>query len=590
MTGINMFNNIFNSVNPGSQAATSAQGASSPMPAATGSALSGNLMDQLIEDTENLNSRTPAATVLQALRDAGLAETAQNIDLVNALINNNLSIGRDNLKNYSAQMRAYPDAGADVLIALNKSGIPVTESSVYAAKELLSDSPVMISNINELADMTEAILSDPSTPAQLSDDIRQAVFDAVFDNLYDYMGSLSTSGESSSPASSGAGIANGIYDSLFQTLAVTPEALGASGAGLAGLASGIRAEAVPVSPERIVVQTESQTPLRDATSDMGSEAGRNALGGSLSGSNEGLADLRQSVNTPLQNAGEVSAENPSALADGAVPGAVESAYEDIMSVKIREDISGHNDYSFRDFEELADALADQPDNQSIVPDRENLREAIRPQMSEAFKNLPPSDIKKLLKASLSLTPEKLSRETIKAVYKRSTEFFAKIRDAAEQTPGHEALHAKASQAAEDNSLLNTLNRMYPHIELPLKLQNSETEGGLYVYTNRGARSHNDGRVTALLHLKMPNLGLIDIHLDLNAEKLGMNYYCEDDAGKLLAGDITSLKGDLEKMGYSVFTKFSSRDFAEKGIRAAFHEEPGDAPRERSDRLSFDTRA
>ena len=139
-------------------------------------------------------------------------------------------------------------------------------------------------------------------------------------------------------------------------------------------------------------------------------------------------------------------------------------------------------------------------------------------------------------------------------------------------------------------MLNTLNRMYPHIELPLKLQNENAEGGLYVYTNRSGHARADGHVTALLHLNMPNLGPVDIHLDLKDTSLGMNFYSEDDAGRLLSGDITSLNGDLEQLGYSVLTRFNPRGSAADSIRESMGSNEESGSPDSSGRLSFDIRA
>ena len=84
--------------------------------------------------------------------------------------------------------------------------------------------------------------------------------------------------------------------------------------------------------------------------------------------------------------------------------------------------------------------------------------------------------------------------------------------------------------------------------------------------------------------------IVDIHLDLKDTYLGMNYYCDDDAGSLLAGDITSLRGSLEKMGYSVLARFNPAGSAAESVETALKADAAADKNDHPNRLSFDIRA
>ena len=612
MTNINMFNNIYtpgvknsdnvggtNAANSASAGASSANAAQSSASSNIALAAADELMQQLIDDANATNTRTPTATVLQALREAGLPQNAQNISTVNALIENNMPIGRTALRSFFLQMRAYPDADLSTLIALNRSDIPVTVESVNTVGEFMNNGLIMTSDVNELADMVETLLSDPSTPSGIADSLRQAVFEAIYDSA---QANAFAAGETQNAAGIGTDNAAATLQTEVQNAAqlqgaaVTPEALGASGASLAGLAGPVPEN--PGSPltYRIVNETATNNTTEDATAGPGGGNAGYGLSGSLSGMEEGGNGSVPDQNTAAAATRTDTPSSPAAGSESGMPSAVESANEEIMSFRIHEDISGHNDYTFRDFDDLARALVNLADEESEaagspVPEGSARSTSELPAMPEAFRKLPAKDIRNLLKNALSLKPENLSKENIKALYKRTSDFFDKVKEATEQDPERSALHARADQASRDTSLLNALNRMYPHIELPLKLNNRDAEGGLYVYTNRNGHMRPDGHVTALLHLNMPNLGIIDIHLDLKDSNLGMNYYCEEDAGHLLAGDITSLRGSLEKMGYSVLTRFNPAGSATGSVEASLKGEHSDTDaKDAPERLSFDIRA
>jgi hypothetical protein len=610
MTNINMFNNIFSptqaqtnaAANAGASAAASSGAAETA--ASAGAAAADELMEQLMDDRNAAHTQSATATVLQALKAAGLAESNANIALANALIENNLSISRESLRYFAAQAKAYPESGLDALMAMARADIPVNAESVATVNEFMNNGMVMTSDVNALADMIETVLSDPTTSPELADSIRQAVFEAVYDSVNETnTAAADTAAQAAAETPSGAQQAQGAEANAAQaanaqaaansaaantagTAAATPGAVAASGAqmaGMAGAAPAIQPEAMPYR----TVATSADNITKDATAGPGSDGAGSSLSGALSGMENGQGEALGSDGQALAGAARPGAETI-ASGENLPPDAVDMANSEIMSFRLHEDISGRNDYNFRDFDELANALASQAD-EAAESSAETAKAEI-PRMPEAFRQLSAKDVKQLLKNSLSTSPEKLSKENIRALYKRTTEFFEKVKEAAEQDGSHSALASKASQAQRDTSMLNALNRMYPHIELPLKLQNENAEGGLYVYTNRSGHARTDGHVTALLHLNMPNLGLIDIHLDLADTSLGMNYYCEEDAGRLLSGDISALRGDLERLGYTVRTRFNPKETAADSIRESLGsvEEAGTA--ERPERLSFDIRA
>ncbi len=76
--------------------------------------------------------------------------------------------------------------------------------------------------------------------------------------------------------------------------------------------------------------------------------------------------------------------------------------------------------------------------------------------------------------------------------------------------------------------LHQLNQIYAYVQLPLKLQDGNAHGDLYVYTNRRSLAAADGKVSALLHLDMEHLGPVDVYVALQNERVSTSFYVRDD--------------------------------------------------------------
>lgn len=558
------------------------------------------LMSQLIDDADRNGSQPASSVVLQALKAAGLSADARNIELVNLLIANNMSISKDAIRQTLAEAKAYPGTDIETLIQMNRAGIPVNAESTAVMNEFAERRQILFSDINELADMVETVLSDPSAPGTLSDTIKNAILDTV-------NSAVSSAQTSEAPDANAAGMPGNI-----------PADRGAVSTGvLSATASGIQTVlTAPVVPEgqsyRIVIEATPASLPEESATEEGGEALRNAVGnpGSTSADSSASAgsglqtaqtDIGAQTNIAAQAEGEgtetavadparTSSENADNTtsarpADESLTSAaaqpVSSAPESLAAADtagriVSDPYETHNDYSFRNFEELT---------------RDAGISSEHPLTREDIDKMSPHELKLVLRSALSLKPKDLNRESIKDLYKRAVEFTAKLENATRDGGSRSGLHSKAGQTAKDLQLLEQLNRVYPHFELPLKLNSGDGEGGLYVYNNRRSGSTQPGHSTALLHLNMPNLGIVDVHLDLKDSYLGLHFYADAESNALLSGNISELRDKLESMDYSVITGFKLRSEEKADIpsvpdKNALSAPAGDTPA----RLSFDTRA
>lgn len=153
-----------------------------------------------------------------------------------------------------------------------------------------------------------------------------------------------------------------------------------------------------------------------------------------------------------------------------------------------------------------------------------------------------------------MTPEDLTKEkAVEEFYARLKKNLATFTDTFSGNTASSALKTVADTAAnmqENIQFMNTLNQIFPYVQLPLKLTEQLTHGELYVYTKKKDLSAKDKEVSILLHLDMDALGPTDIHLSMLQKNVSAKFYLnETDAEQIISEQLPSLTEALQKKGY-----------------------------------------
>lgn len=115
--------------------------------------------------------------------------------------------------------------------------------------------------------------------------------------------------------------------------------------------------------------------------------------------------------------------------------------------------------------------------------------------------------------------------------------------------GSEAYKA-ASNMSQNIDFLQQINQMYTYVQLPLRMQQGNAHGDLYVYTNKRNLAGKDGTVSALLHLDMDHLGPVDVYVAMQNSKVSTRFYVVDDEMlDFLEAHMDLLTERLQKRGY-----------------------------------------
>lgn len=90
-----------------------------------------------------------------------------------------------------------------------------------------------------------------------------------------------------------------------------------------------------------------------------------------------------------------------------------------------------------------------------------------------------------------------------------------------------------AEALADNirgniEFMNQINEVYTYVQVPLKMNEKNASGQLYVYTNKKSMSNPDKELSAFLHLDLEHLGGTDVSIKMLHRKVTTNFYLDSD--------------------------------------------------------------
>lgn len=179
---------------------------------------------------------------------------------------------------------------------------------------------------------------------------------------------------------------------------------------------------------------------------------------------------------------------------------------------------------------------------------------------KVWKNL----LESTVKTQWSLTPETLPKEgEVGKVYEKIVKSLHTLNETLQQSGAQNtALQESITNLSENIGFMNQLNQMYTYVQLPLKMQNGEKNGELYVFTNKRSLAEKDGEVSALLHLTMEHLGPLDVYVKMNQGKVSTEFTVEKEETLLfLEKNMSILTDRLQKRGYDISCKMKVKDEA-----------------------------
>ena len=172
----------------------------------------------------------------------------------------------------------------------------------------------------------------------------------------------------------------------------------------------------------------------------------------------------------------------------------------------------------------------------------------------------------LVKKQWTITPKEVSdAEKVDGLYRRLDKQLKSLTQTLENTGQTSSTAYKAVTSLTQNlDFMNQMNQLYTYVQLPLRLQQGDAHGDLYVYTNKKHLAAKDGKISALLHLDMEYLGPVDVHVAMNYESVNTHFYLQDDEMlDFIMDHIDILTERLQKRGYNCTFEMQVREQGEK---------------------------
>lgn len=175
---------------------------------------------------------------------------------------------------------------------------------------------------------------------------------------------------------------------------------------------------------------------------------------------------------------------------------------------------------------------------------------------------------RLLKEQWTITPEEVSEpEQVESLYNRIHKQLKSLTQTLEDSgQGSTAAYKAVTNINQNLDFMQQINQIYTYVQLPLRLQQGDAHGDLYVYTNKKNLASNEGKISALLHLDMEHLGAVDVYVSMQNEKVNTKFYLQDDEMlDFLAEHMDILTQRLQKRGYQCNCEMQLRQQGEEAV-------------------------
>lgn len=453
------------------------------------------------------------ATIMRALGEAGIPETANNIEMVAVMMEEGMPIDRESLANISRLMMEFPSQNPATLIQMARLGLPVTEMNIEqfelyqnANHQLLGSAETIM---NELPQVFQELMSEGKIDQAL------AFYKLVLDIFADMEqgevdGTVVSKGEVQSQTADGTVIVENAKSDAEPAQSAQPE---------------IAASEAKSAASETVIDMVKPDETGNASQSGEQVSGRQPILTDRQWSMLGdmIKDLGVDEHTAQQiKNGELPAKDVLALIRNYIP----KSGTDDSHARIMERILGG-----KEFQEL---LKSEVGRQWLIE---------------------PKDV---------ADPRKVEQ-----LYERVREQSMRLNEAMQAVGKADVPVAKSVQNLQSNvDFMNQLNHMFTYIQLPLKLAGNNAHGDLYVYTNKKNLAAKDGNVSALLHLDMEHLGALDVYVAMQQNRVNTNFTLQDESSlDLIEQHIHLLDERLARRGYDLKAQFSVKeeDEQEAGI-------------------------
>lgn len=488
--------------------------------------------------------------LLNALSAAQVPATDRTLVMVDTMMQEQMSIGRQSILDMAKLVGANPDANVQTIVQMTKLGLPVTEEMAAQFENYLSDRQALVGEMDLAAGHMMELLSDEALSPETAFSLYGKMLDIFMpgEEAAD-AGVTAAAGQESSAAEAGAGaMAEAVGQENAAT--VSEAEAGAPTAAEQGTAaaSAVAEEAGAAS----TAETAGQGAAAEAETGGGVTAeltyGRTA---ETPGTVGELLSKEQ-----IEHLGKMLRNIPALIGNEEIfaGGEQEEVFVDTLSEEGPE---------VAKLMAQEEAAQEQPVlNEKLTAEQflQKLGRALAQNGGFGFTGMQKlfagkefqTIFRSVIEKQWLLQPEELKQEhKVSGLYERLEQQLSQMEEAVRATGSTQNTFLQtASQVHGNLEFMNQMNQIYHYVQLPLKMSGQNANGELYVYANRKNLRDPDAELTAFLHLDMEQLGSTDVSVRMQNRSVRTNFYLEDDASyDLVEKHLEVLNKRLKSKGY-----------------------------------------
>lgn len=488
--------------------------------------------------------------LLNALSAAQVPATDRTLVMVDTMMQEQMSIGRQSILDMAKLVGANPDANVQTIVQMTKLGLPVTEEMAAQFENYLSDRQALVGEMDLAAGHMMELLSDEALSPETAFSLYGKMLDIFMPGAEAADAGVTAAAEQeSSAAEAGAGaMAEAVGQENAATVAEAEA--GAPTAAEQGIAaaSAVAEEAGAAS----TAETAGQGAAAEAETGVGVTAeltyGRTA---ETPGTVGELLSKEQ-----IEHLGKMLRNIPALIGNEEIfaGGEQEEVFVDTLSEEGPE---------VAKLMAQEEAAQEQPVlNEKLTAEQflQKLGRALAQDGGFGFAGMQKlfagkefqTIFRSVIEKQWLLQPEELKQEhKVSGLYERLEQQLSQMEEAVRATGSTQNTFLQtASQVHGNLEFMNQMNQIYHYVQLPLKMSGQNANGELYVYANRKNLRDPDAELTAFLHLDMEQLGSTDVSVRMQNRSVRTNFYLEDDASyDLVEKHLEVLNKRLKSKGY-----------------------------------------
>lgn len=488
--------------------------------------------------------------LLNALSAAQVPATDRTLVMVDTMMQEQMSIGRQSILDMAKLVGANPDANVQTIVQMTKLGLPVTEEMAAQFENYLSDRQALVGEMDLAAGHMMELLSDEALSPETAFSLYEKMLDIFMPGAEAADAGVTAAAEQeSSAAEAGAGVmAEAVGQENAATVAEAEAGAPTAAEQGTAAASAVAEEAGAAS----TAETAGQGAAAEAETGVGVTA--ELTYGRMAETPGTVGELLSKEQ--IKHLGKMLRNIPALIGNEEIfaGGEQEEVFVDTLSEEGPE---------VAKLMAQEEAAQEQPVlNEKLTAEQflQKLGRALAQNGGFGFAGMQKlfagkefqTIFRSVIEKQWLLQPEELKQEhKVSGLYERLEQQLSQMEEAVRATGSTQNTFLQtASQVHGNLEFMNQMNQIYHYVQLPLKMSGQNANGELYVYANRKNLRDPDAELTAFLHLDMEQLGSTDVSVRMQNRSVRTNFYLEDDASyDLVEKHLEVLNKRLKSKGY-----------------------------------------